>query len=183
MKLFRKPDLKAPRNRPQVLRLVHKDFYNCFRRDNPAFSYLSDAQILEILTAYHGFIWDAVVNTRDGVELPENIGTIWLGSCPRKKHPNIDFKKSAELGFIVQHQNWESDQFLAKIFYSNFETRYKFKFHDLWGFEAVRQFKRKVGEVFPANYTRYIHVDDTKRKASRYLRRQLYLKNREASAN
>jgi hypothetical protein len=76
---------------------------------------------------------------------------------------------------ILQHQNWESDQFAAKIFYTNYETKYRFKNHELWGFKGVRDFTRTVGKTYPQEWKKYIQVDNLIR-VSRLFRNQ---KNRQ----
>jgi hypothetical protein len=63
---------------------------------------------------------------------------------------------------------------LAKIFYTNYETKYKFKFHELWGFEALRDFKRTVSKTYPTEWKKYIVVDNMVR-VSRLFRKSLYV--------
>jgi hypothetical protein len=113
-----------------------------------------------------------VIKERDGVQLPEQLGYIFIGSCPRKKS-NVDFKKSEHYGTVLQNQNWESDDYLAKIFYTNFETKYRFKNHDLWGFKGLRDFTRAVGQAYPAEWKKYLQVDN-KMKISRLFRQQKF---------
>ena len=60
----------------------------------------------------------------------------------------------------VQNQNWESDQYVAKIFYTNFETKYRFKHHEMWGFTGVRDFKRTVAKTYPQEWKKYVQVDN-----------------------
>ena len=72
---------------------------------------------------------------------------------------------------IIEHRNWESDRFLAKIFYTNYEAKYRFKFSGLWAFAAGRNFKREVGRVYPTCWKRYIQVDHTL-KVSRLFRKE-----------
>lgn len=47
--------------------------------------------------------------------------------------------------------NLDTDGKLAKIFYTNLSTKYRFKNRELWQFKAVRQFKRTVAEVYLSN--------------------------------
>jgi hypothetical protein len=158
-KQYKKPDLKAPRFRPKKLNLTNAGFYDQFLKDNPKHSDLSVSQFKEIIKVFNGKIWKNVVDSRDGVELPEQLGYLFIGSCPRKKS-NVDFKKSEQYGVVLQNQNWESDQYLAKIFYTNFETKYRFRNHDLWGFKGVRDFTRMVGQVYPKEWKKYLVVDN-----------------------
>lgn len=158
-KQYKKPDLNAPRYRPKKLNLTNIDFYNKFIEDNPKYSNFSIDDFKNVIKTFNGFVWKAAIDERDGVQLPEQLGYIFIGSCPRKKS-NVDFDKSKHYGVVLQNKNWESDDYLAKIFYTNFETKYRFKNHDLWGFKGVRDFTRMVGQTYPTEWKKYIQVDN-----------------------
>jgi hypothetical protein len=175
-KACKKPDLNAPRYRPKKLNLTNSDFYNRFIEDNPKHADVSLEKFKEIITSFNGMIWNTVVKERDGVQLPEQLGFLFIGSCPRKKS-NVDFKKSSEYGLVLQNQNWESDQFMAKIFYTNYENKYRFKNHELWGFKGVRDFTRTVGQTYPKEWKKYIQVDNMI-KVSRLFRKHKSENNR-----
>lgn len=171
-KEFKKPDLNAPRFRPKRLNLTNKDFYNKFIEEHPKHAHLTFDQFKQVITLFSGKIWESVIKDRDGVELPEQLGYIFIGSCPRKKS-NVDFKKSNEYGVVLQHQNWESDDYAAKVFYTNYETKYRFKHHELWGFKGVRDFTRSLAKEYPQNWKRYLAVDNMM-KVSRLFRKEKY---------
>ena len=171
-KEYKKPDLNAPRFRPKKLNLTNKDFYNKFIEDNPKYAHITIEQFKQVISTFNGKIWETVIECRDGVELPEQLGYLFIGSCPRKKD-NVDFDKSAKYGIKLQNQNWESDDYLAKIFYTNFETKYRFKHHELWGFKGVRDFTRKVGQTYPKEWKKYLQVDNLV-KVSRLFRKEKY---------
>lgn len=175
LKPFKKPDLNAPRFRPKILSLTNKETYQEFLKEHPKLaSSISLKEFKEIINSFNGAIWQKVIEERDGVELPEQLGYIFIGTCPKKvKTPNINESKSAEAGFVIQNQNWESDQYLAKIFYTNFETKYRFKNHDLWSFKGVRIFKRTVAKVYPVDWKKYVVVDSMT-KVSRLFRIQKF---------
>jgi len=168
-KQYKKPDLNAPRYRPKKLNLTNTDFYNKFITDHPKYSSLTNAQFKEIITVFNGLIWNGVLEERDGIQLPEQLGYIFVGSCPKKKGDNTNYSKSSYYGVKLQNQNWESDQYTAKIFYTNYETKYRFKNHDLWGFAGVRDFKRSVAKTYPVEWKKYVLVDN-KIKISRLFR-------------
>ena len=156
---YKKPDLNAPRYRPTKLNLTNVEFYNKFIEENPKYSKLTITEFKDIIKTFNGKIWETVVSERDGVQLPEQLGYLFIGSCPRKKS-NVDFSKSKEHSVILQNRNWESDQFVAKIFYTNYETKYRFKNHELWGFTGLRDFKRSVAKTYPTDWKKYIQVDN-----------------------
>lgn len=172
-KPYKKPDLKAPRFRPNKLTLSNKDFYESFIREHRQYAnQVTLDQFKEVFKTFNGLIWQTVVEERDGVELPEQLGYIFIGTCPRKKS-NVDFKKSEHYGYVVQNQNWESDHYVAKIFYTNFETKYRFRHHDMWSFSALRDFKRTVAKTYPTEWKKYVVVDNMVR-ISRMFRKQSY---------
>lgn len=158
--IFNKPDLNAPRFRPKRYNLLNVNFCNKIKEKNENCKDLTNNQIKEVIKTFNNNIWESVIEKRDGVELLEQLGYIFIGTCQKKKNDNPDNKKSIDYGVKVQHQNWESDQYTAKIFYTNYETKYKFKYHQYWGFKAVRDFKRKVSKEYPINWKKYVIVDN-----------------------
>jgi hypothetical protein len=171
-RVFKKPDLTAPRYRPKKLNLTNIDSYRKFVEENPRYANITLEKFKEVISLFNGKIWQTVIDERDGVELPEQLGYIFIGSCGRKKS-NVDFNKSREHGVIIQHQNWDSDQYMAKIFYTNFETKYRFKHNDMWSFVGIRDFKRTVGKTYPEEWKKYVVVDDLVR-VSKVFRIQKY---------
>lgn len=170
MKHYRKPDLNAPRYRPKKLNLLNADFYNRFIQENPKHIGLTIQQFKDIITTFNGMIWKAVIEFRDGVDLPEQLGYLFIGTCPPKKK-NVDFDQSAKYGKKIQSRNFESDQYLAKIFYTNYETKYRFRNNELWGFVAIREFKRTTASTYPKEWKKYIVVDPHM-KISRLFRKE-----------
>lgn len=122
----------------------------------------------QIILEANKLIAKQVIHLRDGIELPEQLGYLFLGTCPPKIRKNVDFKKTDYYLKVIQHRNWESDNYLAKIFYSNYETKYKFKFNDLWGFKGCRKFTAEISRHYPENWKKYIQVDHTLKIASLY---------------
>lgn len=169
---YKKPDLKAPRFRPKKLNFTNQEYYDKFIEENPRYAHITLSQFKEVQTTFNGMIWKTVIDERDGVELPEQLGYIFIGTCPRKKS-NVDFAKSASYGQILQNNNWESDNYLAKIFYTNFETKYRFQHHEMWSFTGLRDFKRTVGKTYPLEWKKYVMVDNMVR-ISRLFRKQSY---------
>jgi len=175
--VYKKPDLNAPRYRSKKLNLTNVTSYNKFIEEHPHLEKISIQKFKEIINTFNKKIWETVIDYRDGVELPEQLGYLFIGTCPRKKS-NVDFHKSAEYGVKLQNQNWESDQYLAKIFYTNYENKYKFKNHELWGFTGIRDFKRSVGKTYPKEWKKYVMVDNMV-KVSRIFRKESYIQYKE----
>jgi len=68
----------------------------------------------------------------------------------------------------LQNKNWETDGNLAKIFYTNYSTKYRFKNRELWRFEACRDFKRTVAKKYPSNWTKYVVMKNKYKVAHLY---------------
>lgn len=161
MKQSKKPDLKAPRFRQEVFGTVNKHFYQYIRKELPHLAHLSDKQFRDIIHECNGTIWQHVIDNRDGVELPEQLGSIFIGTCQPRIRKSMNYFESNKHERVLGYRNWESDSYLAKIFYTNYSSKYRFKNHDLWSFEPIRQFKRAVAKSYPENWKTYIQVDHT----------------------
>jgi hypothetical protein len=168
MKTANRPNLNAPRFRKTTEGTLNAQFITAIRAKLPYCKDMSPEQIKAVVLAFNGNVWASVIDKRDGVELPEQLGHIFIGSCPAKKS-NVDFKASADYMQVIQHRNWESDEYLAKIFYTTYGTKYRFKNHELWGFTATRAFTRTVGKTYPIKWRQYLEVDP-KVKISRMYR-------------
>jgi len=175
------PDVKAPRFRKTTKKTVVNDMVKHVQSQVFAAKYLTEKQIKNIILEYNKEIWNTVIEKRDGVEIPSQIGHLFIGSCPRKKSINVDFKTSEKYGKVIQHMNWESDQFLAKIFFTTFASRYKFKNNELWGFSGIREFKRTVAKEYPKKWNSYVQVEP-RMKISSLFRSRLYTIERNESA-
>jgi hypothetical protein len=155
-----KPNKKGPRFKVPRLNTSGLDWVLEISKD-PDCQVKDINKIKAVIVETNKAIADTVVDFRDGIELPDQLGYMFLGTCQPKVRKNVDFKTTEEYKKVIQHRNWESDNYLAKIFYTNFETKYKFKFHQLWGFKAAREFTKTVGREYPQNWKKYIQVDHT----------------------
>lgn len=173
-KPYKKPDLNAPRYRPKKLNLTNAEIYKKFIEENPHIETICLDKFKEVVKIFNEKIWNSVIENRDGVELPEQLGYIFIGSCPKKKNDNTNYYKSNEVGVKIQNQNWGSDQYIAKIFYTNYETKYKFKNHELWGFAGIRDFKRSLCKTYREEWKKYVMVDDMVR-VSRVFRKDNFV--------
>jgi len=163
MKEFKKPDLKAPRYRPEVHTVLNKEFFESFKKKHPKYKDLDNKDLRKIIKYFNNTIYQTVINTRDGVQLPEQIGWLFIGTCQSPKKENIDFAKSKKYGVAVSNKNWETDGKLAKIFFTSYALKHKMRNREFWSFIACREFKRSVAKVYPENWNMYIAVEPTLR--------------------
>ena len=162
MRTFKKPDLNAPRFRPKVFNVLNKDLWKAFKEKYPKYSKISYTTFKEIISRSNEIIRESVINNRDGVELPESLGFLFIGTCKIKsyKSDNINYGKSIKSGVSVTNNNWESDGMLCKIFYTNYAVKYKVRDRQIWTFRPCRLFKRSVAKAYPENWTKYIIIEN-----------------------
>jgi hypothetical protein len=150
--------------------MLTKDLHMRFLSKFPEYEGLSLQQFKEIITTFNGKLYQGVIDNRDGVELPEGLGFIFIGSCPPAKKQNIDIRKSLEYGVVANHKNWDSDNKLMKLFYTNRPSKYPFQNKQIWAFKAVKQFRKAASDAFKEDWPKYIVVDNTKKISTMFAR-------------
>tara|TARA_R100000353_G_scaffold51060_2_gene40555 strand:- start:11704 stop:12228 length:525 start_codon:yes stop_codon:yes gene_type:complete len=165
---FKKPDLNAPRYREKVFGLLNADLINEFKEKNPIYSKIDNSKFKKIIKLFNERVWNEVIENRDGIELPDSLGYLFIGTCPAAKSVNTDYALSKQYGKVLQNKNWETDGNVAKIFYTNYSTKYRFKNRELWQFVAVRQFKRTVAKTYPKKWKKYIQMSSKRKVAHMY---------------
>lgn len=163
MREFKSPDLKAPRYRPEVHTIMNKEFFESFKKKHPKYKDLDNVELRKIVKYFNNTLYQTVIDTRDGVQLPEQIGWLFIGTCQSPKKQNIDFVKSKKYGVAVTNKNWETDGKLAKIFFTSYALKHKMKNREFWGFTACREFKRAVAKAYPENWNMYLVVEPTRK--------------------
>tara|TARA_R100001440_G_scaffold18817_2_gene31861 strand:- start:48485 stop:49006 length:522 start_codon:yes stop_codon:yes gene_type:complete len=165
---FKKPDLNKPRYREKVLSLLNSDTLEKFKEKYPMYSSVSNHKLKKVINSFNGKIWERVIENRNGVELPESLGYLFIGSCPPSKKVNVDYALSKKYGKVIENKNWDTNGYIGKIFYTNYSPKYKFKTRELWQFNAIRQFRRAVSKIYPSNWRRYHTVKNKFRVADMY---------------
>ena len=163
MREFKKPDVTAPRFRPAVYNILNKEFFESFKKKYSKYKYLDNLDLKNIIKKFNYAVYNKVIDVRDGIQLPESIGWLFIGTCQQSKKQNVNYAKSLKYGVSVSNNNWETDGKLAKIFFTNHAPKHKIKNREFWGFTACRNFKRSVAKTYPENWNMYIVVDATKK--------------------
>jgi hypothetical protein len=169
-KKYNLPDVKAPRFRENGHNVFTKEFFDNFYSRYPKLKKYSRSDIKNIVKKFNELMWETAIEFRDGVQFPEGIGMIFIGTCQKAISKNIDHVKSKKYGIAVSNTNWETDGKLAKIFYTSYISKYKFEFRHCWGFRGCRNFKRSVAKTYPENWTMYLQVDPVKKLREEYTR-------------
>ena len=167
-KEYRAPDVKAPRFRQSGHNVINKDFVKRFKEKYTKYKDLKESDIRSIIKKFNEAVCENVIDNRDGINLPEGLGHLFIGSCNLLRNQNIDFAKSLKYGMTVNLKNWETDGKIAKIFYSSYSSKYKFEFRECWSFKACRNFKRGVAKNFPENWMMYVSIESSKKMRKTY---------------
>lgn len=156
---YKKVDFTAPRYRPKVHQVLSQEMIKDFKKKYPQYSSRSYKELRDIIITFNGLIQDTVINTRDGVDLPESLGRLNVISCKFTGRNNTNHKYSAMHEQKLTHTNTHTDNLLAKILYTNYPNKYLFAYKKLWLFVGCRNFKRTVAKTFPENFKMYIELD------------------------
>ena len=165
---FKKPNLNAPRYREKRLGILNKETIKEFKEKKPLYSNIDNNKLKQIIKIYNIKLWKAVISNRDGVELPDSLGFLFIGTCPSSKTVNTNYALSQQYGKVLQNRNWDTDGNIGKIFYTNWSTKYRFKNRELWHFIACREFKRSVAKYYPKKWTQYVVMKNKYRVAHLY---------------
>ena len=182
MKKFNKPDVKGPRFRPETKNILTKEFFISFKKKYPKYKTIDNIELRKIIKKFNQVVYQTVIDNRDGVQLPEQIGWLFIGTCQQSKKENIDYAKSLKYGLRVSNKNWDSDGKLAKIFFSNHAPKHKIKNREFWSFVACREFKRTVAKAYPENWQMYVEANPQTKLQYTYgrtLYKNVILKNTE----
>jgi len=153
---YKIPNIKGPRYRKTRLNILEYSRLKKFKELNPIYKNIKNSKLKKIIKLFNEKIWANVIECRDGVELPESLGYIFIATCNSNNPKNINYNLSQIYNKPLLNRNWETDGHIAKIVYTNFSVKYKFKNRDLWKFEACRNFKRTLSKHYPQNWTKYI---------------------------
>ena len=168
MKTFKNPNLNGPRFRNKRISVLTADCLKRFKKKYPKYSEIKLQEFKAIVMEFNSNITKGIIDNRNGVELPEGLGYIFMGTCPATKKTNIDFKKSVDTGVQTNFKNWDSDNKLLKIFYSNCNSKYPFANKQVWSFKAVKQFRKSASEAFKDNWAKYIEVTPTEKISTKF---------------
>ncbi len=163
---FNPPDKKAPRFKKSRLSILSPALFASYKKKYPD-TKLDYKQFKHLILSFNRKIRELVVTQRDGVELPEQLGYLFIGSCPKKKE-NPNYHISAEYNKKINHRNWESNQYVCKIFYSNYGTKYKLANREYWYFKASRTFKLETSEAYIKNWNLYRKISPVLKISSLY---------------
>ena len=94
MREIKKPNLNGPRFREKRISILTAKTLKKFKEKYPEYDSLSLTMFKDIIMTFNSLVVDGIIDNRNGIELPEGLGYIFMGTCPAPKKKNIDYKKS-----------------------------------------------------------------------------------------
>lgn len=156
---FKEPNTKAPRFREKHHNVLNINMYKVFIKKNPKYENLTYEMFKDIIRVFNKKLVEGTIDNRDGIALPQSLGYLLVTKCESPDKPNVDYNTSKKLGTTVFFKNWDTDNYLAKICYTNYTLMYAFKERCYWKFTPHRDFKNRVTATFADMYNKYIFLD------------------------
>lgn len=144
MRNLKKPDPRMPRYIPQRSGMRGPLFYAKFKRKFRRYRYYKPEDFARILDTFAEVFRDAVVENRDGAELPKRLGHIFVGTASR--------------GTVVGRDIWNNDNKLPKVFYAKHPKKHNFIHNELWKFKQSIIFKSEVKYAYASDWQKYVEV-------------------------
>lgn len=159
----RVPDLNAPRFRKSNYSVIDDNFISDFLQEHPEYSDMPELSkkgfIKKKINQFNSYIWKHVLNNRDGIDLPERLGVVFVGAKTSIYNP-VKYGLSASVGKEVRTTNPETNGLIAKVFYSRHSRNHGITVKTMWGFKICREFARSVASVFKTSYNKFRRVEN-----------------------
>jgi hypothetical protein len=167
--MFNAPNIKGPRFRKYFKNVLTKSLYDQFIKTHPKHSNITFEAFDKIIDTTVTKMWKVTLDERDGIELPMG-GSVFIGSTKIKVKNNYDIQASIKANAPIKHRNYDTDGFVAKIYYSPHLARISGRDRSIWSFKGARDYKRTVSKVYPTNWKKFIVVADIYTVVSEYQR-------------
>jgi len=174
---FKKPDVTAPR-----LRLLNFDVLKNKRLDNstgkildfytrlklvyPNVEKYTNKEIKKMINRCNKeVIRTQCLFTREGAELPANLGHIFMGTGPQIANPSVKTKDSIvnkkvsmTLEEVRIFANPHTEGNIARIYYTNYEAKFRFEGAGMWMFKPGQEMRSIACKAYTENWRMYFHV-------------------------
>lgn len=158
---YKLPDVKGNRYRPSSHKVDNTAFFKAFYAKYPKYKSIKTVELKKIILAFNTNVWQEVIDSVEGIDLPEKLGYLQIISCTSGNKENINFPLSNKLGVRVHHTNTNTNGMISKILYNNAANHFYFIGSRVWKFQGNRTFKRTLAKVYPTQFNKYHLNTDT----------------------
>lgn len=160
-------DKNAPRFKKKRYNFLSGfDFVERLHKEYPELAIYSKKKISNIIHSFNAAILDVVVTEREGISLPESLGSLFIGTMGNKPtHPNFSHPDS---------QNRK-----GRVFYSPMGLlqqglqRHAFTNCQFWVFEPCELLKRGMAVAFTTNWRNFVIMRNPKH-VNEVIQKELY---------
>jgi nucleoid DNA-binding protein len=149
------PNKKAPRIRNGSLRIMDITRLRKFIKLHPEYKGMTIREFGSVIKAFNQEILNDLIENRDGVVLPENLGHLQIKNVKYRNAKLIDYGKSIKHNKVLHFKNWDTDGTFAKVIYkSHYRNRF-IKFYRFWTFKLARPASQQVSKSYKDMYSIY----------------------------
>lgn len=146
---------------PDITEGNQRAFYRNMKEKLPHLSKYTDSEIKGMLVGFNKALAKTIIDTRDGVVLPEHMGNMFIGTYGKNTEAT-DHGNSEKLGKVVHHQNRHSVGYMGWIYYVHNLEKYNFINCNMWWYDPEKVIKKAISEVYKTEWKRYIILPSTK---------------------
>lgn len=160
------PDKNAPRFMKTRVNLVNKSFVEEFLKEFPQYSNIIEFEkikkVKDLIKECNTAIWEHTIDNRDGIDLPERLGVLFIGGRTSVYTP-VDYGETNKHGTEVLLHNFETNKIIGKIFYSRHTRNHGITVKTMWSFKPCRAYIKGVKDAFKNGlHRRYRRVENKK---------------------
>ena len=151
-------DPRGPRCRTPRHVTINREVYDKYLEQNPN-SKLTFTEFKQICLRGNTLYRQAIMKNREGIELPERMGRMFIGAYEKgKDKPYYDWAVLRKKKVAYSHKNWESDRYVCKLFYTNFGNQNKYQLRQYWYFNGCRKATEETSKNFRENWNFYVKI-------------------------
>jgi hypothetical protein len=166
----RAPKRVADKNAPRFVRtrtdLISNEFVEEFLKEYPQYSEVKNFKNISdtkrLAKRCNASLWQHTVDNRDGIDLPERLGVLFVGGKTSVYTP-VDYGNTSKYQTEVLMHNYESNGIIGRIFYSRHSRNHGMTVKTIWTFKPCREYTQGVKTSFKeGNSRRYRRVENKK---------------------
>lgn len=176
--------LKGPKHYVSSLDYIGQKLFRDFYKNFPQYrGKLKEKDTTTILKTFASNFREAVVNNRDGAELPERLGRVHMKSYPyNEKYRFINRAESIKLGKVIRKLNLHTDGTNLVIACDVKGDKYNWGFKHIWDFGAFYLLRREGSKIYSDNWQNYVCAEKEwkgKKIISDYYSKKFTMRNEE----
>ena len=149
----------------QKYNICCREFTTQLQEKYPQLKKYSIGQLKKMIREFNRGLGDYIIENRDGIELPNFIGQLFIGSCKQVKPVPEHIIENSSKPLKIRNV----DSHFPFCFYMTRNYASRFAMGKFWWFEANRELKERISENFSKNWKNYIDMASTYPVSANYL--------------